>query len=184
MINGQAVANVQHTQLGGAISSGEFGTIFSEIFAPETETEFDWDHWATLRGRRMYVFSYRVEQHLYGILDGESHRSVKVGYHGLIYADRDNYTVMRWTLICDNIPADFAVRDVKLDVNYDFIKIADRDYVLPLKTEIRSSRGRYLSLNEAEFHLYRKFGTETSITFDTTPDPIPEEKTKEEPVKP
>jgi hypothetical protein len=185
MINGRAVANVSHDQLGGAVSSGEFGTIFTEIFAPETETEFDWDHWATLRGRRMYVFSYRVRRQLYGIYDGESHRSIKSGYHGLIYADRDNHTVMRWTLQCDDIPSDFPVRDVKLDVNYDFIKIADQEFVLPLKTEIRSSRGRYLSWNEAEFHLYRKFGADTSITFDTTtPDPIPEEKTKEEPLKP
>src|SRR5262249_52019436 len=43
MYNGQSVANVQHYQLGGAISSGEFGSIYTEIFAPETATEFNWD---------------------------------------------------------------------------------------------------------------------------------------------
>ena len=40
------------------------------------------------------------------------------------------------------------------------MKIADQDFVLPLKTQVRSSRGRYLSLNEAEFHLYRTTATE------------------------
>jgi hypothetical protein len=185
MINGRAVANVEHNQLGGAISSGEFGSIYAEIFAAETDTEFEWDHWATLRGRRMYVFSFHVPQSRssYRILDKESMRTVTAGYHGLIYADRDTVTVMRYKMECEDIPSDFPVKDVKLDVNYDFTKIADHEYVLPLKTEIRSRYGKQLSWNEAEFHLYKKFGADTSITFDT-PDPIPEEKTKEEPAKP
>jgi hypothetical protein len=184
MINGRAVSNVEHDQLGGAISNGEFGTIFTEIFAKATDTEFEWDHWATLRGKRMYVFAFKVTQPLFSIYDGESHRTVKVGYHGLIYADRDSYMVMRWKLECDDIPSDFPVKDIRQDVNYDYVKIADQEYVLPLKTQIRSSRGKYLTLNEAEFHLYRKFGAEASITFDTTPDPIPDEKTTETPAIP
>jgi hypothetical protein len=187
MINSQAVANVQHNQLpgGGATSSGEFGSIYSEIFAAETETEFAWDHWATLRGRRMYVFSFRVQQSHshYSIFDGQTHRTITAGYHGLIYADRDSEMVMRFRLECDDIPSDFPVKDVRLDVNYDMVKIGDQEYVLPLKTEIRSRDGKFLSWNEAEFHLYRKFGTETTITFDT-PDEIPADKTQEEPATP
>jgi hypothetical protein len=186
MINGKAVSSVQHNQLGGAISSGEFGSIYTEIFAEETAADFEWDHWATLRGRRMYVFAFRVPQSRshYTIFDGETHRTITTGFHGLIYADRDTYTVMRFKLECDDIPSDFPVKDVKQDVNYDFVKIADQQYVLPLKTEIRSARGKYLTLNEADFHLYRKFGADTSIKFDTTPDEIPADQTKEEPVKP
>ena len=134
----------------------------------------------------MYVFSFHVPQSRsnYRILDGESKRTITAGYHGLIYAGRDTVKVMRYRVECEDILADFPVKDVKLDVNYDFTKISDRDYVPPLKTEIRSRYGKQLSWNEAEFHLYKKFGADTTITFDTTPDPIPEEKTKEEPAKP
>jgi hypothetical protein len=185
MVNGNAVSNVDHLQLGGAISSGEFGSILAEIFAEETQTEFGWDHWATLRGRRMYVFTFRVPRSRshYSIKDESVHRTIVAGYHGLIYVDRQSKMVMRYKLDCDDIPADFPIKDVQLDMNYDFIKIAEQEYVLPLKTELRSRAGRYLTWNEAEFHLYRKFGTETTITFDT-PDPIPAEKTKEEPAQP
>ena len=185
MINSQAVANVQHNQLGGAISSGEFGSIYAEIFSPETDTEFAWDHWATLRGRRMYVFSFRVPQSRshYTIYEGQTRRTITTGYHGLIYADRDSEMVMRFRLECDDIPADFPVKDVHLDVNYDFIKVGDQEYVLPLKTEIRSRDGKYLTWNEAEFHLYRKFGADTTITFDT-PDELPADKTQEQPATP
>src|SRR5580658_9691973 len=60
MIDGKSVANISHEQLGGAVSSGEFGTMLAHIFGPETGAEFDWEKWATLRGHRTYVFSYSV----------------------------------------------------------------------------------------------------------------------------
>jgi hypothetical protein len=36
-----------------------------------------------------------------------------------------------------------------------------------------------MSKNEEEFRLYRKFGTESTIKYET-PDPLPDDKTKEE----
>src|SRR5579872_6665063 len=44
MVNGQMVQNKDHEKLGGAVTSGEFGSMMAEIFAPETEAEFDYDH--------------------------------------------------------------------------------------------------------------------------------------------
>ncbi len=186
MWNGQSVANVQHNQLGGAMSSGEFGSIYSEIFDPETATEFEWDHWATLRGRRMYVFSFKVSQarSKYTIYAGEVHRTITAGYHGLIYADRDTKMVMRYKMECDNIPADFPVKDVTVDVNYDSVDIAGNKYILPLKTSLKSRDIHGMIWNEAEFHLYRKFGADTTIKFDTEPEAIPAEKTEEQPATP
>jgi hypothetical protein len=167
-------------------SSGEFGSIYTWIFDEETGTEFDWDHWATLRGKRMYVFAFKVlqSQSKYTIYSEEAHRVITAGYHGLIYADRDTKKVMRFKMECDNIPADFPVKEVKLDVNYDYTDIAGHQYVLPLKTELRSRDSHEMIFNEAEFHLYRKFGADTTITFDTDPEPIPADKTEEQPAQP
>ncbi len=53
-------ASIPHEQLTGASSSGEFGSVLKSIFSPETETEFAWQNWFTLRGRKMHVYSYRV----------------------------------------------------------------------------------------------------------------------------
>ena len=39
--------------------------------------------------------------------------------------------------------------------------------------------GKMLTRNQVEFHLYRKFGADTTITFDT-PEALAEDKTKEE----
>jgi hypothetical protein len=186
MVNGKSVTNVDHMQLGGATSSGEFGTMLKEIFEPGTRTEFEWERWATLRGHRMYVFSFRVreENSKYSIFHGPSHRQVVSGYKGLIYADRDTKMVMRVKFDCDTIPADFPMQAVGLDLNYDLIKVGDQEFILPLKSEIRSREGKFLSWNEVEFRLYRRFGTESSIKFDAdTPEPIPDDQLKEQPLK-
>jgi hypothetical protein len=186
LVNNQPVNNVDHFQLGGATSSGEFGTMLAEIFNPETRAEFEWERWATLRSRRMHVFSFRVLQKYskYSILHVESGRKIFAGYHGLIYADRDSKMVMRIRLDCDGIPADFPIQQVSLDLNYDLTKIADQDFILPLKADLRSREGRFKVWNEVEFHLYRKFGADTSITFDTSIEPIPDEQIQEQPARP
>ena len=186
MYNGRSISNVQHGGFGGATSSGEFGSIYSEIFSAETATDFDWDHWATLRGKRMYVFAFRVAQSRskYTIYSEEAHRTVTAGYHGLIYADRETRKVMRFKMACDNLPPDFPVKDVNVDVNYDYVDIAGSKYVLPLKTELRSRDVHEMVWNEAEFHLYRKFGADTTIRFDTDPEPIPTDQTEEQPATP
>jgi hypothetical protein len=187
LVNSQPVQNVEHDQLGGATSSGEFGSMLAEIFSPETHAEFEWERWATLRGRRMYVFNFRVPQRYskYSIYHQGSQRRIIVGYHGLIYADREGKMVMRIKLDCDTIPPDYPIQQVSLDLNYDFTDIAGQQFVLPLKADLHSREGRFLVWNEVEFHLYRKFETGSTITFDTSsPDAIPDEKLKEQPATP
>jgi hypothetical protein len=178
--------NLKHEELDGATSSGEFGSMLLEIFSPESDTHFDWERWATLRGRRMYVFSFRVEQSRskYSIRwgRGAGELTTIAGYHGLIYADRDTHMVMRIKMECD-MPVTFPIQSVDLDLNYDFSNISGQPFLLPLKSELHSREGKVLIKNETEFRLYNKFGAEATIQFGDTPEPLPEEKTKEEPVK-
>ena len=183
-INGVPVTgNVKHEQKQGASSSGEFGTMLKEIFDPQTATEFNWERWATLRGKRMYVFSFHVQQlhSQYTIYSEAVQRTVIAGYHGLVYADRDTKMVMRIKLEVENLPVDFPVQSVDLDMNYDFMNISGQPYLLPLKSEIRSREGKFLVKNEVEFRLYNRFGAETNIQFGDVPDALPEDTTKESP---
>jgi len=187
--NGVPVTGMKHEQMGGASSSGEFGSLLREIFSPESRTEFGWERWATLRGKRMYVYAFRVPQETskYTIYAESVKRTIVVGYHGLIYADRDTNKVMRLTMSADDIPADFPVQDMGLDLNYDYTTISGQPFLLPLKSELHSKDGRYLVKNETEFRLYNKFGTESVIQFDTAsdvPEPLPADRTKEDSAPP
>ena len=181
LVNNLPVANMKHEQLGGITSSGEFGTMLHQIFAPETQTQFDWERWATLRGKRMYVFSFRVAQDHsdYSIYHQPSGRTIVAGYHGLIYADAVTKQIMRIKMECDGLEG-FPINQVSLTLDYAPTKISDQSYVLPMAAEVRTREGRTLGKNVMQFSLYRKFGADATITFDT-PDAIPEDQLKEQP---
>ncbi len=182
MVNGEMVQNKDHLKLGGAISEGEFGSIMAEIFAPETEAQFDWAKLGKWDGHVSNVFNYKVRQERshYSIEHGPSKRTIVVGYHGLVYADRDSNAIVHITLEADDIPKDFPIQEVKTELTYGPATISGRQYFLPLKWDMHSRDGRILSWNSAEYALYRKFETSTTLTFDE-PDPVPDAKTKEEP---
>lgn len=181
LVNSQPVNDLPLERLGGTISEGEFVSMMKDIFSPESQTRFDWERWATLRGKRNYVFSYDIDQEhsRYRILADRTLQIV-TPYRGLVFIDTETKMITRLTLNAYDIPITFPVRDVKTVLDYDFTKIGDSDYMLPLKAVVIAHRANQATKNDSEFRLYRKFGTETSIKFDT-PEPLPEEKTKEKP---
>lgn len=172
-VNGAPVTNRKHEQLGGATSSGEFGSMLFEVFSPESQTEFQWERWGKLRDHIMHVFSFRVrlENSKYNITAGDVKRTVTVGYHGMVFADRDSHAVMRITMEADDIPADFPIRSASEVLDYDSVGISGQKFILPLKVEMRMRDGRESMKNEAEFRLYNKFGADTSIQFGDVPEP-------------
>jgi hypothetical protein len=183
LVNG-TMTEQPYESVGGAISTGEFGSLMREIFEDATEAKFQWERWATLRGKRAHVFSYRVTQpHSQWRIDYEHTDHIYPAYHGLIYVDRDTLAVMRITLEADDIPASFPIQRASTILDYDYTKISNQEHMLPLKAVIRMRQGKFLVKNEVEFRLYRKFSAEAIITFDT-PEPLPEEKTTEQPPKP
>lgn len=176
-VNGTPVTNRKHEQLGGATSSGEFGSMLYEIFSPGSHTEFQWERWGKLRDHVMNVFSFRVrlENSKYSITAEEVKRTVTVGYHGLIYADRDTNNVMRITMEADDIPEDFPIRSASETLDYDSISLSGVKFILPLKVDMRMQDGRNTMKNQAEFRLYNKFGADTSIIFSDAPEALPED---------
>ncbi len=49
------------SKIGGASSTGEFGSLMRGIFSPSSEAQFDWSKWGTLRGKRVAVFHYFID---------------------------------------------------------------------------------------------------------------------------
>jgi hypothetical protein len=154
--------------LGGTISAGEFGSMMKDIFAPESNTRFEWERWATLRGKRTYVVSYDIDQaHSRYHLIANRSLDIVTAYRGLIFIEKDSKAISRITLRAYGIPYSFPVHEVTTSLDYDSIKIGDTRFMLPLKAEITSRRGDESTRNDVEFRLYRKFGADTTIKFDT-----------------
>ncbi|MCP5109288.1 MAG: hypothetical protein GY953_00475, partial [bacterium] len=109
-------------EVGGSTSQGEFGTLMLGIFKPETEANFGWLRWGTLRGNRAHVYAYRVRQEKsdWGITY-EKTESVVPAYSGLIYVDQDTHEVLRVTLEAQNIPPAFPVQEAETTLDYAYV---------------------------------------------------------------
>jgi len=172
--------DIAHDKLGGAMgSSGEFGSILAEIFAPETRTEFGWSRWTTMSKRPMYVFSYHVpkERSNYRITSYSGPnfadpQTIVAGHHGEIIVDKGTRKVMRIYLHCEELPSSFPVRSADLTLSYDNTRIGDTDYVLPLTAELKMRDDRNApSKNLIQFYNYRKFAADATIQFTDAPPP-------------
>jgi hypothetical protein len=179
MVNNSMVTNnLQHDQLGGSTSSGEFGSILRAIFTPESRTEFSFDRWTGLHGRWQQVFTFHTGEPIYSIRHGDSKRTIVARAHGEVFIDRDNKMVTRIKLECEGIPSDFPIQSVTLDQVYDLADIGGQQYMLPLHSDVRSREGRYQSWNEVTYGGYQKFSSDASISFDTSD--LPPEKLNEQ----
>lgn len=177
--NNQPVTNANMRQFGGTSSEGEFASMMKEIFEPETHTEFSWDHWGKLRGRKTYVFAYDVQQQYSQYhVEADDKLNIVPAYRGLVYIDEDTKMVVKIVMTPYDMPATFPIHAITTSLDYDFETIGDAQYMLPLKSVLTSKRDRQMTKNDIEFRLYRKFGTESTIKFET-PDALPEDQTKE-----
>jgi hypothetical protein len=174
-----------YKSVGGATSTGEFGSLLRDIFEPRTHARFEWDGWARLRDQLVMAFHYNVEQanSQWGI-EYERKEHIVPAYSGRILIDKDTHVVLRVTLNADNIPLTFPVKMATTILDYDYTDISGHQFLLPLKSETQMSADGVLSRNDTEFRLYRKYSAEAEIKYDITPDAIPAEQTKETPATP
>ena len=165
MMNGRSV-NLSHAELGGAISSGEFGSLLTDIFSLESETMFTWENFYKLRGRLMHVFSYRVPAAQSAFHLRVPNLDLVTGYHGLIFIDDQTHFVHRITQHADAIPSDYPVQDPSIVLDYEYTKIDNHEYLLPFEFELRLRDGTHLIRNDVRFDDYRMFDAKTNIRFD------------------
>ena len=178
-INGEAVANVRHDQLGGIVSSGEFGTLLARTFDPNAGTDFHFERRATQKGQRVYVFAFRVPPAKgYGLV--ESKRTILVGYKGLLYANPQTGALLRIELQCE-IPKDSEYKELELTMDFKPTDVAGHEAVLPAHYHLHSVKavapiataktpGVSIfseTINETDYKNYRRFEANSSITFGT-----------------
>jgi len=185
MVNDKVV-DLSHEAVGGAFSTGDFGSLLRSTLLPKADALIEFDHWATLRGNTCYVFSYRITSgnSEWSIAAGPSERIV-VGYSGLIYVDKKMHKILRISLQATDIPSSFPVQEATDTLDYGYQNLSGQEFLLPLKAQVYMRHGRQRSRNDIEFRLYNKYSADATIKFDTdVPAPLPDDQTKEEPAQP
>jgi hypothetical protein len=164
-INGKPAPKADPSQLSRPSSHGEFGNLLEVLFDPETRTDFRWDRFATLNGRRMYVFAFRVAQPE-GYAIEEPKRIIRVAYRGLLYADYQTKAVLRIELECIKFPADSTYQAVEFTLDYQPTQVAGQEFTLPSHYQLHARRVFGETTIDIDYKSYRRFGAEATIVFD------------------
>jgi hypothetical protein len=166
-VNNQVTTEKGLHDLGGASSTGEFGSLLRELFEQRTDARFTWARHSLLRGKAVYVFNLHVpKRRSRWRLSYEKTNVIVAGYAGLVYIDKESERVLRMDVHAIEIPRDFPLQDATTRLDYDYIDISGQSFLLPLKGRVAMRDGRILSRNDVEFRLYRKFSAEATISFD------------------
>ncbi len=178
-----AIVNQDYDKVGGSKAFGEFGSMMQQIFEPMTEARFEWDHWGTLRGKRVMAFSYHVplDRSKYELVWGDGKLRVTTAYHGLVEVEPDTHAVMRITADAENIPPDFPLKETTDVLDYDYQDLSGQTFLLPLKSQVMMTSMDGISRLDEEFRLYRKYSADSTFKpIEEQPvAPLPDDKTKE-----
>lgn len=142
----------------GMTSPSDFTQVISWIFDPNSQAVLQWVKWDSLRG-------HRVHEILYGVPKEHSQFSVgkksplTVAFGGFITVDADTNSILKITLVAAGLPKQFPIQALSQEYSYEFAKIGEHYYLLPLKADLQQREGKQLTWNEIEFRDYKKPGT-------------------------
>ena len=206
-INGTPATEDQNygINLGGTVSAGEYVTVLSDLFKPETRADFEPVDTDVINKRATVVYEYVVKREFsrQGLGWGERgriERETTVGSRGRIWVDRENYRVLRIESIATEIETGFPITAESKLIDYDWVTINEKSHLLPSRAVVeltaRVGSQSEQTRNDILFRGYRKFGTEVKITDinekdfppdkpeDTAPSKPPESNEPPDPNKP
>lgn len=154
----------------GATSSGvEYISALADVFKPESKTEFRLVDTDVVGDRRALVFEYTIKRESSKITlsVGSASNGTIVGSRGRVWIDRELDRVIRFEQIATEIPPGFQVTAASSLIDYDWVMIGERKFLLPTHSEIlmTTNQGNMIlqSRNDVRFRSYQKFGAELKV---------------------
>jgi hypothetical protein len=102
------------------------------------------------------------------------------GSRGRVWIDRETNRVLRFEQIATEIPADFPITSASSLIDYEWVTIAEKSYLLPSHADIyitSAYRGETRqSRNEIRFRGYQKYGAELKVVDEIDDSDLPPEK--------
>jgi len=148
----------------GQWSTGEFGSLLAALFHPQTNARFKFRRDSTADGVPAKVYDFVVSK-------AESHWEIKTGYSvrpsysGAVWLDPGSGHVLRIEMSTTSLPANYPVDKVETVVDYAWVTIGDRKFLMPSRSEnLTCDAGTFdCQKNEIEFRNYRKFSVESQV---------------------
>jgi len=153
----------------GAWSTGEFGTILGNLFAPQSATEFKYVQEDTILHRAASVFDFKVQRVRSNWKIWVPGQYVVPTYKGSVWIDKQTGQALRIEMQAKEIPEAFPEVTVETAVDYDTISLGTADkFLLPVHAEALSCwrNSNECQRNVIEFRNYHKFEGESIIKFE------------------
>jgi len=166
MVNGKPAK--ESPEKSGSWSTGEFSSMLQDILHPATNADFFNKRSSTVANRAAWHYDYSVEQPNSHWTVEASSETYKPAYKGSIWIDKETFRVLRIEMQARNMPKTFPLDTVESAVDYDYVLIGEGKFLLPVHSESLSCvRGTSdCSRNTIDFRNYRKFESNTTITFE------------------
>jgi len=165
-----------YEQAGGTSSTGEFVSTLSDLFADASQAEFQAVDTDTINGQRALIYDYtvKIENSKQTLKVTEARGTeplvARVGYRGRVWIDREAFRVLRIEVVSTDIPFDFPITAATNTIDYDWVDISGRKYLLPVRSEVelttKYQKQVYQTRNEIRFRNYQRFGSEVKIIED------------------
>jgi hypothetical protein len=153
----------------GAWSTGEFGTILGNLFAPQSATEFKYVQEETLSHRATSLFDFQVARVRASWKIWVPGQYIMPAYKGSVWIDKQTGQVLRIEMQAKEVPQAFPEISVETAVDYDTISLGSADrFLLPVHAEALSCwrNSNECQRNVIEFRNYHKFEGESVIKFE------------------
>lgn len=154
----------------GASSSGvEYISALADVFKPESKTEFQMVDTDIIKDRRTVIYEYTIKKEFsqLSLSVADTGARTIAGSRGRLWIDRELDRVLRFEQIATEIPPDFPITAARTMIDYDWVSINERKYLLPTHSEVllTTVNPKFVlqSRNDVRFRGYQKFGAELKV---------------------
>lgn len=154
----------------GAVSTGSFSSILASIFG-NNAARFSYDGDATVGGRLLSEFSFRIQQEKsqYLYIYGEGRQAeIPVGYQGTILVDPKNADLVRLSIRTEELPVETGACELTHELDYARVHLNGREFLLPSET-----RGTIIhtdgteAVNRIHYSACREFLGESNVRYES-----------------
>jgi hypothetical protein len=147
------------TDIDGSWSTGDFASALVDLFHPASKAQFSSPRPSTASGitAQVYDFQVRTENSNWKMQVGS--QSAIVAYVGSLWVDPSTARVLRIERQARNFPADFPIDTVESAIDYSYVTIEGKSFLLPVHAEsLGCQRGSsFCSHNVIDFRNYHEF---------------------------
>ena len=149
----------------GAWSTGDFASAMLDLFHPASKAQFSSGRPSTISGISAQVYDFQVRSENSNWRMQVGGQTAIAAYVGSIWVDINTARVLRIERQARNFPSDFPIDAVESAVDYSYVLIEGKSFLLPVHAEsLGCERGsNFCTHNIIDFRNYHQFKADIKI---------------------